>query len=259
MSRLSILAISLGFSLVVHPGVGLAQGPRAAETERPAAVESRDLRASPLIAAPIEDEAGRQIGTVKDLLVHLPSGRMPWFVVALGSLLGPDLWLLPSNAFQPIADRPGLRLVMSIDELSRQRRFSPSEWPDLDNTGFWSGGTPVDEERRRIQAKQTYLATDIIGQTVENANGENLGMVREIIVDPAVARADALVLGIDSFPLQRNEVEVAVPVGSFVPPPEPPHTLDTIDALLLDVDGDGLQRYPVVRASGRFMREVVPR
>lgn len=254
----SSLALMVGIALHAPLVGGQEQSGASAGGAMLSEVASRDLdlRATTLVAAPIEDATGRQIGTVKDMLVHIPSGRMPWFVVSLGSLLGPDLWLIPSTSIRPFADRPGVQLVMSRDELSRQRRFSPSEWPDLDNTGFWSGGTAVDEERRRIQAKQTYLATDIIGETVENSKGEHLGTIREIIIDPAVAQAHALVLEFDPGLLQ-GEVQVAVPVARFVPPPETPHSLQTIDSLIIEIDRDEINRLPVVRASGRFMRRVV--
>lgn len=193
----SSLALMVGIALHAPLVGGQAQSGESAGSAMRSEAASRDLRATTLVAAPIEDATGRQIGTVKDLLIQIPSGRMPWFVVTLGNLLGPDLWLIPSSSFRPFSDRPGVQLVMSRDELSRQRRFSPSEWSDLDNTGFWSGGTVVDEERRRIQSKQTYLATDIIGETVENSKGENLGTIREIVIDPAVAQAHALVLDFD--------------------------------------------------------------
>jgi sporulation protein YlmC with PRC-barrel domain len=252
------VALAIGGLLAFHSGLqAMESAARSVRDSGQTLGEQSSLRgevgASTLLGMKVEDQDAREIGEVRDLLVHLPSGRIPSVVVSLGSLLGQDLWMLPTTGLQFSEDRQKMRLVLSRDELLRQEPFLPSHWPDLDNTAFWTNAYPLDPELRRIQAKQVYLATDIIGETVENRHGENLGTVRDLVVDIAIGQAIHLVLHFDPGILISERL-AAVPITAFTAPPVSPHSVETIDSLLLKMSRSELRSMPVVQsaAGGRW-------
>jgi sporulation protein YlmC with PRC-barrel domain len=102
-------------------------------------------------------------------------------------------------------------------------------------------GTAIEREHMaESTAKPVYRASQLIGSTVNNAQGEKLGQIEDVVVDPADATVSYVVLSLGGF-LGFGEKYVAIPWNALVA------TTDTegkLDDLFLDVDKERLENAP---------------
>jgi sporulation protein YlmC with PRC-barrel domain/osmotically-inducible protein OsmY len=86
-------------------------------------------RASDLIGMEVQSQQGEKLGDIKDVMVDLQSGRIPFAVLSSGGILGVGDRLL---AIPPTAlDSQGDALVLSVDQnqLKNAPTFGRNEWP----------------------------------------------------------------------------------------------------------------------------------
>ena|SRR5579872_6866441 len=81
-----------------------------------------------------------------------------------------------------------------------------------------------------------HRATRLVGARVENARGETLGRIEDLILDPADGRVAAAIVSMGGF-LGIGERLTAVPLPVFIYD-------ETAGRFVLDVDRDTLRRAP---------------
>jgi hypothetical protein len=62
--------------------------PGNSDKSRPAAETSRLLAASTLVGDPVRNRAGPDLGTIEEIMLDLPSGRIAFAVLSFGGVLG---------------------------------------------------------------------------------------------------------------------------------------------------------------------------
>lgn len=114
-------------------------GPQVAVQPRPG---QQLRRASELIGAPVEDERGRPVGEIRDVVADLGSAELRYAVIDFPASWGPDdkLLALPMPSLgAPARDAEGLVLHAPRERLDLSRAFDEERWPDFGSKDYESG------------------------------------------------------------------------------------------------------------------------
>ncbi len=76
---------------------------------------------------------GEDLGTIKDLMINLDSGRVAYAVLSFGGVLGfgNKLFAVPFKALQLVPEEQCLKLDVDEQRLERAHGFDPDNWPDM--------------------------------------------------------------------------------------------------------------------------------
>jgi sporulation protein YlmC with PRC-barrel domain len=99
----------------------------------------RLVRASQLIGKNVEDRKGANAGEIKDIVVSLSDGRIPYVVLDFDKSWSPDdkLLPLPLSALKFPTDKDK-KVVLNVDKekLDMARGFDDKNWPDLNSAEY---------------------------------------------------------------------------------------------------------------------------
>jgi sporulation protein YlmC with PRC-barrel domain len=102
------------------------------------------LSASTLIGDSVNNRAGENVGSLKDIMLDLEAGRIAYAVVSCGGFLGigEKLFAVPWNALE--LDSTNHAIIFDIDRerLMQAPGFDKDNWPDM---GDRTWGTSVHE------------------------------------------------------------------------------------------------------------------
>lgn len=94
---------------------------------------SRVLSASTLSSDDVYNTKGEKLGSIKELMLNIESGRVCYAVLSFGGFLslGEKLFAVPWNALK--VDTENKRFVMDTDEehLKNAPGFDPDHWPNM--------------------------------------------------------------------------------------------------------------------------------
>lgn len=208
------------------------------------AQQFRTQKASDLIGKPVENPRGERLGDVQDLAIDGERGRVAYAVLSFGGFLGVgEKWFaIPTEALTLSADGKHLVLAIDTDRLKKASGFDKDRWPRLgDQTWgmrihefyglqpYWvsegDGSTPMDLHIQK--------ASEIIGRPVQNAQGEKLGTIQDMVIDPDRYRVAYVVLTFGGF-LGLGDKLFALPADILQMP-------DTGGFAVLTVDKDRMK------------------
>jgi len=94
---------------------------------------SKAHRASKLIGETVKNPQNEKLGTVKNILLDLPSGRIVAVIISSGGFLGinGELSAVPPAALQCTKDRNVLQLEAAKDTFANAPHFKANQWPDF--------------------------------------------------------------------------------------------------------------------------------
>jgi sporulation protein YlmC with PRC-barrel domain len=169
------------------------------------------LKANQLIGMTVENSDGRELGKVRNLALDPESGQVRYVVVATGGFLGartrfravPPQRLSAATAKRDVvamkitAERWNLAPAFKLSEITslvhsdREQQiagfYQSSEAPSR-SSGMGQNGsrlTPTDRRAKdgsETRNPQLKLATDLIGRSIFNSDGEKLGEVSDLLV-----------------------------------------------------------------------------
>lgn len=121
----------------------------------PATRWGRLEKASKVIGLPVVNKENKKCGTVDNLIVDLPMGRIVHFVISSGGFLGigDALNAVPPSALRFTSSRDSLLLDISKEELSRAPYFKSSEWPNFSDPTY-------SEKVYKSYGADPYFSTD---------------------------------------------------------------------------------------------------
>lgn len=172
-------------------------------------------RASQLRNMPIQNEAGKDLGSVRDVVIDTDRGRVKYVAVTYGGFLGlgSKLFAVPFEAFElrPASEDRKAVLLLSLNEemMRKAPGFDADNWPNMASKEFARAidshysdqargvnikAGPVDVDinlqRNAVQdsakesdAMAVHRAADLIGMTVVNGDNEKLGSINDLMVD----------------------------------------------------------------------------
>jgi sporulation protein YlmC with PRC-barrel domain len=161
-------------------------------------------RASAMKGLLIRNAKGEDLGHVRDLMINTRDGRIPYVAVGYGGTLGVNekFAAVPLSAlrFEQAKDRPQAEVaVLDMDKATFDSNagFNKTDWPTSPEARFSKGGqsTPSVRDAVKEEPGQFRRATALIGMTVRDPQGENLGTVRDLVFDSKDDRIHYAVMG----------------------------------------------------------------
>ncbi|MBI2480976.1 MAG: PRC-barrel domain-containing protein [Planctomycetia bacterium] len=149
------------------------------------ATEGMAHRASQIQGMKVINGDEKEIGAVSDVAIDVRAGQVKYAALSYGGVLGfgDKLFAVPWDAFEHRHDS-GVdqhKLMLNIDEatLGKAPGFDQSNWPDFADPTF-------DEAIQRHFGE--FRQQKIIGMTVNNTAGKNLGTVNDLMIDMATGQ-----------------------------------------------------------------------
>ena len=97
------------------------------------ATEPQVLSASTISGDAVQNPAGEDLGSIKDLMIDLDSGRVAYAVLSFGGFLGmgDKLFAVPFKAMEMNADEHCFVLDVDKKRLETAHGFDKDHWPDM--------------------------------------------------------------------------------------------------------------------------------
>ncbi len=116
----------------------------------------RVLSASTLSGDSVRNRLNDDLGTIKELMIDIPSGRVAYAVLSFGGFLGmgDKLFAVPWSALTLDEDRKCFILDANKSQLEAAPGFDKDNWPDMANTEWgeriyiFYGQVPYWKERK---------------------------------------------------------------------------------------------------------------
>jgi sporulation protein YlmC with PRC-barrel domain len=98
----------------------------------------RVLSASTLDGDTVRNAAGEDLGTVDDIMIDIPSGKVAYAVLSFGGFLGMGnkLFAIPWSALRVDEDKKHFILDVDKKKLENAPGFDKDNWPDMADTGW---------------------------------------------------------------------------------------------------------------------------
>ena len=97
-------------------------------------------KATGLIGMEVRNHQDEKLGTIKDFVVDLNSGRVSYVVLDSGGLLKTKLFAVPLNAFRTSTDHNHLILTADKKKMETAKGFDQDMWPNVSNP-VWGAET----------------------------------------------------------------------------------------------------------------------
>ena len=197
-------------------------------------------KASEAIGADVKNAQGSEIGEVKELVVS-PVGDIRNAVISIDG----KLYALPFNLLNAPEVPEGNRLAyftLTVDKtkLEHAPSFSDNTWPDI-HSPTWSA--EIDKYYGGVRPADGFhllKCSDLLGMDIENMNKDELGEIKEIVLDSERDRISYFVLSSGGF-LGLGDKLFAVPWESLkVTPTEDKDK----PKLLLDITKERFEKAP---------------
>lgn len=143
----------------------------------------RLVRASDLMDADIRNAQGNDVGDIDDLAINPESNHVVYGVLSRGGVIG----IGESHYAIPTSELEGLRngrLMVNLtdDDFEGRDGFDNDNWPrkaDAELETVWNPEPSYAED-----AKKIVKASDIIGSDIESRDGEEMGEITDLVLDP---------------------------------------------------------------------------
>lgn len=114
----------------------------------------RVLAASSLAGDSVRNSVGDDLGTIDEIMIHIPSGRVAYAVLSFGGILGmgSKLFAVPWSALVVDEDKQCFILNLDKKTLASAPGFDKDNWPDMADPTWASelftyyGATPYWED-----------------------------------------------------------------------------------------------------------------
>jgi sporulation protein YlmC with PRC-barrel domain len=155
---------------------------------------SFEYRASTIIGSWVKSKEGDYLGRITDLMIDPQNGGMALVVLSHGGVLGIPMRFVavPFHALTSSDEKHVYLLDMSKEKMAAAPSFAREHWPDVANREWetdiykYYGQTPQwgesNEPRAPIWGKADRY-DQIVGRSVKNQQGEELGKVRDLVID----------------------------------------------------------------------------
>ena len=110
--------------------------------EGAAQVHPLELRlGSSLLGSTVKNLQGKDLGTLKDLVVSPGDNRVVYAVMSFGGVLGlgEKLFAIPLSALKPAAEAKGFVLEITPEQLHNAPEFNQNNWPQMTDPQWIAG------------------------------------------------------------------------------------------------------------------------
>ena len=210
-------------------------------------LDQRNFRATQLIGKEVKSTAGVDIGRINDLVVNMDTGDVRYAVLSLDGAVGigeSRLYAIPVDSLKMGVTRDDLVMHLDASKWKERKPFTAGNWPALRDSGYWSeidrvSGKPAIQPIDRYFA---FRASELIGKDVRDADGKNLGKIRDLVIDMNKQKVHYAVLEFDPG-RARDDRLYQFPITSFEFPEAKTGNIKT-SRLVLDVEPSQLENMP---------------
>lgn len=163
------------------------------------------VRASEMMNATARNADGQRVGDIDELVINPDTNRVVYGVLRRGGFLGINESRYAVSTSELTVPRDGnIRLNLSSRDFEGHDGFEDSKWPKQADQQ-WSTGWTSDAEKTQPAAR-ILKATDLIGTNVLCSDGQSMGEIGDLIVEP---RSGRVVYAI----VESNRGDVVVPMS----------------------------------------------
>ncbi|CAM5784021.1 PRC-barrel domain-containing protein [Rhizobacter fulvus] len=210
-----------------------AQGGPAASKQD---VSYRGMRATKVIGTDVRNSKGKDIGEITDLIVDMRSGDVRYAVMTFdpGILSAEKLFAVPAKQLRLGKDREEFVYDVSKDKLE-SASINRSDW----NAMFFAKPERIaslDKAwgiRQPTDGASAHRVSDLIGKDVHSRSGEDIGDIKDLVINMAAPKVHYAVLAFDPS-WTTPEKNFAFPMSAF-------QLGKDRDDLVLDVDKSRIQ------------------
>jgi sporulation protein YlmC with PRC-barrel domain len=209
-----------------------------------------------LLGATVRASDGEKVGHLKNVVVDLESGRVLYVVLA-GAGKGEGEVAVPPGLFERSEETGRWTIASDAKEISEAPKFSLRlESTNLGQASFvhkvhehfgepawWQGAKPADEGA----FKNVHAATELPGMRIKNVADQDMGEVRDVVLDLSAGRVPFVVLAPRSD-LELNRRVYAMPPDALTLSADGKHLVSDIDREKL-VESPSLNRNNLDRLS----------
>lgn len=244
-----------------QPGKTTATTGRTADETASAdefAMPKRLQKASDLIGKNVNNTANENLGEIKDIVIDAGSGRILYGVLSFGGFLGlgDKYFAIPWQSVKLAPDYKHFVLHVDKDRLKEAQGFDKNQWPNFaderwatttyktfNQTPYWetgkgaptmgtetTGGQTAFRDRWYQKVTSWQKASELIGKDTHNTKNEDIGRIKDLVIDPDGAR---IVYGIlafrgKNFPIPFNAMNMTSDGKKVVLNLDKDHLKDTI-------------------------------
>jgi len=172
-------------------------------------------KASEVIGSKVENLTGENLGKVEELVIDPGTGSIEYAVLSFGGFLGmgDKLFAIPFSLLKAPQVTEGSKLAhftLDVDKAKMEKApgFPKNNWPDIHAPTWRSeidkyfGVTRETPAEGAIEENKEFLlvkVSELLGDDVYNSTDDDLGDIKEIVVDPHRSRATYFVLSSGGF------------------------------------------------------------
>jgi sporulation protein YlmC with PRC-barrel domain len=239
-----IPAIGLSLALPVFAAGDNASSPdQTAASAQPSKQQSakdqkqslREMRASQLIGRNVTNPQGQSLGEISDLIVNMNNGDVRYAILQFdkGMFSGERLFAVPTSELKFSQGNDKVVYNMRREQLEKAG-IERNQWPSAAGNNEYLSG--LDRTYGIVQPsndRRAYSASELLGKDVNGTNGNDVGEIRDLVIDMNGQRVHYAVLAFDPS-WTAPEKLYAFPVSAFT-------FTDGKDELALNVDKSKLQ------------------
>lgn len=222
---------SLPLAITVHAQSGTSGSSATSPQSSKAAASAKtqqtamDMRASKLMGKEVKNAKGENLGEIKDLMVDMKTGQVPYAVLSFGGIagLGDKLFAYPVSSFKASAKGDDLLLNVDQDRLKNAPGFDKDNWPDWTDNKYRS---EVDRYHTSPGSKAAAAssglmrASAVLGKDVNDRQGKDAGEIEDLVVNLGSGKVHYAVLDFDKE-WSPDDKLVALPLKAFTVPSDP--------------------------------------
>lgn len=175
-------------------------------------------RASEIAGTDIKNLKKEDLGEVQDLVIDPETGEIRYAVISFGGVmgLGDKLFAVPFDLLEAPEVKAGDDLAYFTLDIDKSRMenapgFERSKWPDINDEKWCSevdqfygslSGKPAADAVRAIDPNVKSClcrSSELIGKNVHNLQEDDLGEIKELVLDPGHSRVSYFVLKSGGF------------------------------------------------------------
>ena len=210
-------SLCISFSLIAFAGAAAAAGDEskrsvsqtgtnAASPASSQAKKASAVSAQKLIGTDIVDAQGKDMGEIKDVVLNLDTSRVHAAVLEFGGFLGvgEKQYAFPIGELRSAREGDKLMLNINKERLEKDKGFDKDKWPEMSDD-YW--GRIGKQEKAAGQAGKMNLvrASKLIGRDVQDANGKDIGEIKDVVLSTDRGRIEHVVVDLDGRGEQRLE------------------------------------------------------
>lgn len=143
----------------------------------------RDMRASKLVGANVQNPRGESLGEIQDLIVNSDNGRVDYAILAFGGAagFGEKLFAYPINKFQAASTGDGLILNVSEQQMRNAPGFDRSNWPSF-GAGGYRGQVAKHFGQPATAGGNMVRMSEMLNNRVVDRSGIEVGQINDAVV-----------------------------------------------------------------------------